>query len=201
MTTLARRLPAQTSAAGRYCDSFLVRLGKATRSSAPPQFLESFPSRRRPSRRSCTRGPTRSTTPTPTFPGGSTSGRRCVRSRAEPSARKCLPTQIRPTLLSSLRCFIPRTASTTLWCWTSFSNRCVHMTETSISNFSVSCHRPDLIFFFPVQAAKTLATLHSSLPPSLPQIVNDTLSEACVRITQDERQKMKALFGSLSVLR
>uniref|UniRef100_A0A3P9C3T6 Myosin XVA n=1 Tax=Maylandia zebra TaxID=106582 RepID=A0A3P9C3T6_9CICH len=29
------------------------------------------------------------------------------------------------------------------------------------------------------------------------QIVNDTLSEACVRVTRDERQKMKALFGSL----
>ncbi|KAG7251205.1 hypothetical protein CRUP_035982, partial [Coryphaenoides rupestris] len=27
------------------------------------------------------------------------------------------------------------------------------------------------------------------------QVVNDTLSEACVRITRDERQKMKALFG------
>lgn len=60
--------------------------------------------------------------------------------------------------------------------------------------------------FFLVQTAKTLlfptlASLHSSPPPSSPQIVNDTLSEACVRITQDERQKMKALFGSLSVLR
>ncbi|TNN75929.1 Unconventional myosin-XV [Liparis tanakae] len=32
------------------------------------------------------------------------------------------------------------------------------------------------------------------------QIVNDTLSEACVRITRDERQRMKALFGTLSAL-
>ncbi|CAI5680955.1 unnamed protein product [Oreochromis niloticus] len=31
------------------------------------------------------------------------------------------------------------------------------------------------------------------------QIVNDTLSEACVRITRDERQKMKALFAKHSV--
>lgn len=27
------------------------------------------------------------------------------------------------------------------------------------------------------------------------QVVHDTFSEACIRITQDERQKMKALFG------
>lgn len=40
----------------------------------------------------------------------------------------------------------------------------------------------------------------SSLLSSVLQIVNDTLSEACVRVTRDERQKMKALFGSLSVL-
>ncbi|XP_015244993.1 PREDICTED: unconventional myosin-XV-like [Cyprinodon variegatus] len=31
------------------------------------------------------------------------------------------------------------------------------------------------------------------------QIVNDTLSEACVRITRDERQKMKALFAKHSI--
>lgn len=40
----------------------------------------------------------------------------------------------------------------------------------------------------------------SSLLSSVLQIVNDTLSEACVRVTRDERQKMKALFGSQSVL-
>lgn len=27
------------------------------------------------------------------------------------------------------------------------------------------------------------------------QIVNDTFTEACVRITKEERQKMKSLFG------
>lgn len=27
------------------------------------------------------------------------------------------------------------------------------------------------------------------------QVVHDTFCEACVRISQDERQKMKALFG------
>lgn len=29
----------------------------------------------------------------------------------------------------------------------------------------------------------------------VPQIVHDTFSEACIRITQEERQKMKTLFG------
>lgn len=27
------------------------------------------------------------------------------------------------------------------------------------------------------------------------QVLHDTFSEACIRITQEERQKMKALFG------
>lgn len=95
---------------------------KATTSSFPSQYLESFPLRRTPSRRISTRAPTRSTTPTPTFPGGSTSGRRCVRSQAGQALanvcrRKCFQ------LSFSLRFFIPRTASTTLWCWSSFSNR------------------------------------------------------------------------------
>lgn len=30
----------------------------------------------------------------------------------------------------------------------------------------------------------------------LPQIVNDVFSETCVRITKDERLKMKALFSA-----
>lgn len=31
---------------------------------------------------------------------------------------------------------------------------------------------------------------------SFPQILHDTLSEACLRISEDERLKMKALFGT-----
>lgn len=37
-----------------------------------------------------------------------------------------------------------------------------------------------------------MCCLHHSL---FPQILHDTLSEACLRISEDERLRMKALFG------
>lgn len=33
------------------------------------------------------------------------------------------------------------------------------------------------------------------------QVVHDTFSEACIRITQEERQKMKDLFGMRKITR
>lgn len=43
--------------------------------------------------------------------------------RALAGKARCARMQICSSLFLFLRCFIPRTASTTLWCWTSFSNR------------------------------------------------------------------------------
>lgn len=42
-----------------------------------------------------------------------------------------------------------------------------------------------------------MCCLHHSL---FPQILHDTLSEACLRISEDERLRMKALFGISGVL-
>ncbi len=33
------------------------------------------------------------------------------------------------------------------------------------------------------------------IPECVLQVVHDTFSEACIRISQEERQQMKALFG------
>lgn len=45
------------------------------------------------------------------------------------------------------------------------------------------------------QLGKSLGPPASQLS-SFPQILHDTLSEACLRISEDERLKMKALFGT-----
>lgn len=45
------------------------------------------------------------------------------------------------------------------------------------------------------QVGESLGPRASQLS-SFPQILHDTLSEACLRISEDERLKMKALFGT-----
>lgn len=154
--TRTRSATLYTNSSSRSLLRFTSRaVRRATRSSAPSQFLESFPSRRRPSRRSSTKGPTRSTTPTPTFPGGSTSGRRCVRSQAKPSACQCLLMRIcstlffqvfypkdsfnNPLVLDLIFKQVTRVCTWKRWWWGD--------EETSINSFYMSCHRPDLIFF------------------------------------------------------